>query len=61
MSLNLTAPVHRGMMELDRDAFKLSVPLVGARVPAARTGSFLKAEQLKRCAIVRQFARQMLN
>ncbi|KAH7104868.1 guanine-N(1)--methyltransferase [Auriculariales sp. MPI-PUGE-AT-0066] len=48
MALHLTAPVHRGMMDLDRDAFKLSVPLIGARVPGAETSTFLKADALKK-------------
>ncbi|KZV83263.1 hypothetical protein EXIGLDRAFT_777750 [Exidia glandulosa HHB12029] len=51
MSLNLSPPVHRGMTVLDRAAFTKSIRLLGARVPAARTGPLLKAEPLRKCVL----------
>ena len=48
MSLNLTPPIHRGMTVLDRAAFSKSIRLLGARVPAARTGPLLKADPLRK-------------
>ncbi|KAG9037407.1 tRNA(m(1)G37)methyltransferase [Tulasnella sp. JGI-2019a] len=45
---DLTPPVHRGMMALDRDKFQKSLKVLAARIPAALTGSIKGAVALKR-------------
>jgi len=42
-----TPPIHRGLTELDRDLFRLEVPLLAARVPAALTTTY-SHQQLKK-------------
>ncbi|EJD54430.1 guanine-N(1)--methyltransferase [Auricularia subglabra TFB-10046 SS5] len=51
MSLNLSPPVHRGMTALDRAAFSKSIRLLGARVPAARSGPLLKADPIRKSVL----------
>ncbi|GAA6043148.1 hypothetical protein JCM8097_004342 [Rhodosporidiobolus ruineniae] len=39
---SLLPPIHRGMSQLDRDAFRTTLPLLAARLPANNTTQFLK-------------------
>lgn len=39
---NIQPPQHRGMKELDRDAFTLRVPVLALRIPAAQVGVMRK-------------------
>jgi hypothetical protein len=49
VSIDLSPPVNRWMKDkLDRDAFKKVVPVVAARVPAAKAGLILRAPETKR-------------
>ena len=49
LTLDVSPPVHRWMnTTLDRDAFKKTVPVLAARVPAAKTGFLLKSDVLKK-------------
>jgi hypothetical protein len=45
--LDASPPMHRGMNVLDKSAFRTSIPVLAARVPAVKTGSVLKAEEMK--------------
>jgi tRNA (guanine37-N1)-methyltransferase len=48
-SFDISPPVHRGMMELDRTAFCRDIVVLAARVPAAKAGMLLRATQTKKC------------
>ncbi|KAF9225543.1 hypothetical protein BS17DRAFT_873360 [Gyrodon lividus] len=50
--LDTSPPVHRWMKDsLDRTAFRKSLSILGVRVPASKTTTILKSEQLKRYII----------
>ncbi|KAG1757249.1 Met-10+ like-protein-domain-containing protein [Suillus lakei] len=49
LTLDVSPPVHRWMnTTLDRDAFKKTIPVLAARVPASKTGSLLKSDVMKK-------------
>ncbi|KAG8975454.1 tRNA(m(1)G37)methyltransferase, partial [Tulasnella sp. 427] len=47
-TLDVSCPTHRGMQVLDRSAFQRTLPVLAVRVPAAKTGEFKKANEVKR-------------
>jgi hypothetical protein len=47
--IDVSPPVNRWMREsLDRDAFRKTVPVLAARVPASKAGLLLKAPETKK-------------
>ncbi|KAG1795502.1 Met-10+ like-protein-domain-containing protein [Suillus subaureus] len=49
LTLDVSPPVHHWMnTTLDRDAFKKTIPVLAARVPASKTGSLLKSDVMKK-------------
>ncbi|KAG2076973.1 hypothetical protein BDR04DRAFT_1132581 [Suillus decipiens] len=49
LTLDASPPVHRWMgTTLQRDAFKKTIPVLAARVPASKTGSLLKSDVMKK-------------
>ena len=49
LTLDVSPPVHRWMnTTLDRDAFKKTIPVLAARVTAAKTGLLLKSDVMKK-------------
>lgn len=47
--LDVSPPAYTGSRDvLDKTVFKKTIPVLAARVPAAKTGVLLKAEQMKR-------------
>ena len=42
-------PISAGITSINRDLFRKTLPVVAARIPAAKTGSFLKSGELKKC------------
>lgn len=44
-------PIAAGTSSLNRELFRKTLPVVAARIPAAKTGAFLKAGELKRYVI----------
>ncbi|KAM6498683.1 Met-10+ like domain containing protein [Amanita muscaria] len=51
LHLDASPPIHRGMMRLDRDAFRKTIPLLAARVQPSKTNTVLKAQPMKRAVI----------
>lgn len=54
LSIDISPPVHRGMKKLDKSAFCTSVTVLAAKVPPAKAGKLLAANELKtyvRCSI----------
>lgn len=47
LSIDISPPVHRGMKELDKSAFCTSVTVLAAKVPPAKAGKLLAANELK--------------
>ncbi|KAG2156542.1 Met-10+ like-protein-domain-containing protein [Suillus bovinus] len=48
-TLDTSPPVHRWMdTTLQRDAFKKTIPVLAARVPASKTGSLLKSDVMRK-------------
>jgi hypothetical protein len=54
-NIDTSPPVHRGMSQLDKDAFRKEVSIIAARVPAAKAGVILRASETKRRVAVRGF------
>lgn len=49
LTLDVSPPVHRWMnTTLDRDAFKKTITVLAARVPAVKTGSLLNSDVMKK-------------
>jgi tRNA (guanine37-N1)-methyltransferase len=49
LALDVSPPVHRWMnTTLDRDAFKKTILVLAARVPAAKTGYLLNSEVMRK-------------
>jgi hypothetical protein len=46
--------VQRGLLQIDRDAFRKEIPVLAARVPAAKAGLILRAPETKKCEQTRR-------
>jgi hypothetical protein len=53
--IDTAPPTHRGMTQLDRNAFHKEVSILAARVPAAKAGLILRASQTKRFVVTSMF------
>ena len=47
--IDVSPPVLRGMKELDRDAFKKTVPVLGAKVPKQMVNPVRSAAEVRKC------------
>ena len=50
--LDASPPIHREMKDnINREAFRKSIPVLAVRVPPAKTASVLKAQPMKRFSL----------
>lgn len=49
MKIDVSPPVLRGMKELDRSAFKKTVPVLGAKVPKQMVNPVRSAAEVRKC------------
>jgi hypothetical protein len=46
--IDMSTPLNRGMLELDRDAFRKEITVLAARVPSMKAGLILRAPETKK-------------
>ena len=49
MKIDVSPPVLRGMKELDRAAFKKTVPVLGAKVPKQMVNPVRSSAEVRKC------------
>lgn len=48
ITVDSSPPIHRGMVVLDKDAFRKSVTVLAAKVPPIKAGVVLEAKEMKK-------------